>query len=408
MILGIDIGTTTIGWCVSQNKTELHSGTVDNPCKVDVCALHYIQDADVIYECVKNLIDRLITSYNIEKISFSTQMHGIVICDKAGQAISPFYTWQDKSGEKYTDQTSIPTGYGLATLYALIKEKSIPDKAYRISTIADYVLMRLVGTNEPIIHTSNAASFGLFDLENDNFEKEKCNKLGIDSSLLPKVVNHKTVIGEYDSIPCFVSIGDNQASVLACLGGTPGGVCLNFGTGSQISYISQTPVYSPTTENRPYINNLYLNCASALCGGRAYAILKSFFEKYDESKTESEIYEKLNYFALKGINSPLNIDTRFAGTRHNPKLTGKISNINTSNFTPANLCAGILYGMAYELYDYYKDMGKPEYTKIVASGGVVKKCEAFREILKRVFETDIEICSVKQEAAFGATLFLQD
>ena len=82
-------------------------------------------------------------------------------------------------------------------------------------------------------------------------------------------------------------------------------------------------------------------CGSALCGGKAYAILEQFFSAY--VGTEESQYEKMNGLAQKAYEQKkaLHVKTQFSGTRKAPELKGAILEITENNFTPEQLILGV-------------------------------------------------------------------
>ena len=125
--------------------------------------------------------------------------------------------------------------------------------------------MQLCGLKRPVLHASNAASFGAYDLERNQFTVPFNGEITADYR----------VAGTWRGIPVGVAIGDNQASVFSTLA-DPEAVLCNVGTGSQVSVIAKKPLWQPNIETRPYFEGQYLIVGSALCGGRAYSLLKDF------------------------------------------------------------------------------------------------------------------------------------
>ena len=125
------------------------------------------------------------------------------------------------------------------------------------------------------MHTSDAASFGVFDIENGEFYSDRLEKAGIDTAILPEVVDDYRVIGYYKNAPVTVAIGDNQASFIGAAEiRTAFSLIWN---GSQVSIICDfVPENLPKIECRPLGNKKYILVGSALCGGRAYSILEKF------------------------------------------------------------------------------------------------------------------------------------
>ena len=427
LYLGMDIGTTTISASVSDGfGKQIEAYNIPNCSAVQTDAsFAKEQGAEVIAEKTVKMVESLLGIYpEISAIGFSGQMHGIVYADECGNAVSNLITWQDERGNEYiSDKTTyaeemsrvsgykLSTGFGLVSHFYNVKNGLVPKNAVKICTIMDYVAMKLCGRNTPLVHLSNAASFGVFDVKNGCFDKAALEKCGICVDILPEITEESTISGYYNEIPVSVAIGDNQASFLGSVSDYDASVLVNYGTGSQISFVSEYIQTHGETELRPFVDGKYLVCGAALCGGRAYAILESFFSSFiaEAGFDKKKQYSTINRLALDEINKePCNlptVDTTFCGTRTNPSAKGSVLSLDESNFTPSKLIAATLYGMANELYGMYKDVRSPDFSRLVASGNGVRKNEALRIVLSKVFGVTPEIPDIKEEAAYGAAKF---
>ncbi len=425
-IVGIDIGTTTISAIVIDIniKKAVKCYTVANDSKIvgksrELCE----QKTEIIFAVTKELIDSILLNFsNVRSIGLTGQMHGILYIDKYGNAVSDFVTWQDKRGNiKITDRFNtceiienetgekIPTGCGFTTLYYDYVNKQISGKAYTFCNITDYVAMKLVGRSTPLIHSSNAAGFGFYDLENNSFKSALIQKLGIDIKL-PEITDKYVVLGKYNSIPVSIGIGDNQASFLGSVSAFDDTVLVNIGTGSQISIVIKAPIRCDNAlEVRPLVSGKYLLCKAELSGGASYALLEKFFRRFafsvtGESKTQ---YDVLNELALKAYLQkivPLDVRTDFYGTRENPLANGAILNITEKNFTPETLVLGFLDGICRKLYNYFDDKLSDK-KLIVASGNAVQKNKVLPMIIRDIFGLPVKLLASSEEASFGAALF---
>lgn len=402
--VGIDIGTTSVCGVVIDADT----GEMINSCTKNSDAFiktdnewEKIQSVERIMSVANEILENFIDN-DVAVIGVTGQMHGIVYTDKNGNAVSPLYIWQDERGNlPYKDTTYAKylnsfSGYGNVTDFYNHENGIRPENAVNYCTIHDYFVMQLCGLKKPLIHSSDAASFGLYDLKEGKFDYE-CN---VD------ITADYCIAGEYRGIPVSVAIGDNQASVFSTLADEDS-VLLNIGTGSQVSIVSNMPIEADNLETRPYFEGKYLIVGSALCGGRAYSVLKNFYSEilgYIEGTHDDKVYSIMNKMLDKADNTTLSVDTRFAGTRKNPEICGKITGITTENFTPSQLTLGVLEGMASELYDMYKQMGS-EKCGIVGSGNGIRKNVALVKIFEEKFASEMKIPKHLEEAAFGAALF---
>lgn len=404
--IGIDIGTTSVCGILIDAATGCveNSVTKNSNAFIEGCAeWEKIQSVDRIMGVATDILEYLTAENNdICVIGVTGQMHGIVYTDKNGNAVSPLYTWQDERGNlPYRDTTYAKylnsfSGYGNVTDFYNVKNGIKPKNAESYCTIQDYFVMQICRLKKPILHSSNAASFGCYDL--------KANKFNYNCPA--EITSDYRIAGFYKGIPVSVAIGDNQASVLSTLA-NENDLLINIGTGSQISIVSSEIAKSPAIETRPYFEGKYLLAGAALCGGRAYSLLKSFYADtfgYIKKLDDDEIYKIMNNMLKTAQKSTFRVDTRFAGTRLNPAVTGSISGITTENFTPESLTYGVLCGMADELLDMYRQMNVKK-SGIVGSGNGIRKNKALVKIFEEKLAAKMKIPKHVEEAAVGAAMF---
>ncbi len=402
--IGIDIGTTSICGVIIDTDSAgiLKSVTKNSNAFITNCRdFEKIQDVDKIISLAFEILDGLMTE-DVKVIGVTGQMHGIVYTDKDGNAVSPLYTWQDERGNQpYKDTTyakflSSCTGYGNVTDFYNRENGIRPVNAENYCTIHDYFVMKLCSLKKAIVHSSDGASFGLYDLKTNSFSYD------CDIDVTP---DYK-IAGSYKGIPVSVAIGDNQASVFSTLA-DENSILVNVGTGSQVSVISDKIVCSTNIETRPYFENKYLLVGAALCGGRAFSMLKDFFGEILSLKgevSEGEIYGYMDKLLTQPRTSGLCVDTRFAGTRQNTEICGSITNLTVQNLNPAELTWGFVYGMAEELHNMYLEMGCTK-SGIVGSGNGIRKNPALARVCEEIFGSKMKTPVHLEEAAFGAALF---
>ena len=400
--IGIDIGTTAIcGVSVDMETGEVKRSITKNSEAFleGVAAWEKIQSVPKIMSLATEILDSLI-SKETAVIGVTGQMHGIVYVDRQGACVSPLYTWQDGRGDQpfgdttYADFLGSNSGYGCVTDFYNRKNGLLPKTACGICTVQDNFVMRLCGLTKPLIHISDAASFGLFDIRSKRFAYD----------MEPELVEDYRIAGAYRGIPVSVAIGDNQASVLSTLS-REDALLINIGTGSQVSVLCDGDM-AGEIELRPFFEGKYLAVGAALCGGRAYAMLKDFYRSVLSSVTEIDdaaVYAKMEEFLQRDGRS-LTVDTRFAGTRTDQTVRGSIRDISVENFTPGALTRGVLEGMIRELYGMYLSMDK-KISSIVGAGNGIRKNKALAEIAQNMFGCPLKIPCHTEEAAFGAALY---
>ena len=402
--IGIDIGTTSICGVVIDTESGklLRSVTKNSDAFIQTeNSWEKIQSVEKIISIADSILEECISD-ETAVIGVTGQMHGIVYTDAEGKAVSPLYTWQDGRGNlpfkgtTYAEYLNSHSGYGNVTDFYNRENGLVPAEAVNFCTIHDYLVMHLCGLKKAIVHSSDAASFGCYNIKDNTFSYEN----GVN------VVADYCIAGTHNGIPVSVAIGDNQASVLSSLSSNDD-ILLNVGTGSQISLVSDHVIEADNIETRPYFEGQYLIAGSALCGGRAFAVLKEFYRailSYKAPVDEGEVYSIMASMLKASASTTLTVDTRFSGSRADETIRGSISNISTENFKPEELTRGVLEGMTNELYDMYAAMGVKK-SGVVGSGNGIRKNKALTEIAATKFGSSVKIPAHTEEASFGAAMF---
>ena len=427
---GIDIGTTTISGVVLEKEENrkvkiLEAKTIENGCFIITeNEWERIQYVRGIVKRAVNLLDYFLEKYpDIERIGLTGQMHGMLYVDASGKAVSPLYTWQDGSGEIPLENGktcaellqgvgAAASGYGVVTHFYLQKKDQIPKDAVRMTTISDYIAMRLCENTVPVIGLDMAASWGCFDLRKQEFLYEALEQAGVDTSYLPEVRKGHFLVGETRAgVPVMGSIGDNQASLFGSVRNLKDTVLLNVGTGSQVSLVTEKFIEcSGSVELRPCTENSYILVGASLCGGRAYAMLEQFYR--EAAETEERLYSRMQEQAEKfietyGKEAAWKVDTAFSGTRSDPSHRGMIAGIGVENFHPGALTVGVICGILNELHEQYEQMcqltGKKA-TRLTGSGNGIRRNSLMRRLAEEMFKMPMEIPEYEEEAAYGAAL----
>jgi sedoheptulokinase len=428
--VGIDIGTTTISGVIFNPETgKLRPVTKKNTSRLDsLNSWEDRQDPDIILSIVQEILDEFLGgSEEIRGIGITGQMHGILYVGKDGNALGPLFTWQDRRGDvmykdgiSYADYLAVSTGYALAAGYGLVthfynaKNSLIPVGTHKMCTIMDYVVMKLAKNKAPVMDPSNAASFGLYNLQNSSFDRGAMDKFFLPHDILPEIVPSGKIAGYYNK-QIFVcnAIGDNQASFLGAVNDLEKSVLINIGTGSQVSVYTEQYLKNETLESRPFPDGGYILVGSALCGGYSLEILKIFYEEvikmFGGPRREMDFYNALNSlkYSKEDSNESLNVEVLFRGTRMDPKKRGVINNITPVNFTPANLILGFLNGICNELYRFYQQIPEKRRNKIkriIGSGNAIRMNSLLRSIIEETFGIEMIIPENYEQAAFGACL----
>lgn len=425
-VIGLDIGTTSVSSVVidSEGCTQLASKTLANDTAI-ASEKTWIrqQDADRILEKCRALVSEYKETWpEIRRIGITGQMHGMVYVNREGVAVSPLTTWEDERGNQlqengvsYVQELKEKTGYAMATGFGLtthfynVKNGLVPEGAACIATVMDYVAMRLCGNDRPLMHASNAASVGLYDLPKGCFDKEACAKAGMDPSILPETTVTEQFVGKMeDGTLVMIPIGDNQAGIMGLVQNEKD-IVINIGTSSQISMITDRLPEEVGPECRPYVGGKYLLLGAGLCGGTSFAMLNGFLRSVVEGCGAEVSKDDMFRFMTKAAweayeaGADLKVNTQFRGTRFNPSLRGSVTNIDMNNLTPGGLVLGFYKGVLGELHDAFQKMGTiPEDVTLLLCGNALRNNDLLRKLCKEMFGCKTVLSEQREETATGA------
>lgn len=425
--LGLDIGTTSISAVVySASAGVLDSRTVKNDSFLPGKAWERMQNPEQIHAIAMASVKDLLNLHpDVRAIGVTGQMHGILYVDADGNAVSPLYIWQDGRGDlphpeggTWAEYLSRRTGYPLATGYGLVthaynlQHGLVPESAAKLCTIHDYLAMKLSGRNFPVTDPTDAASLGMYDLQNCCFDLSALSQAGIAPALLPDVITNPCLGCGSLGIPVYAAIGDNQASFLGAAQGRTDVLLVNMGTGGQVSVYSPDYLETETLEIRPFPDGGWLLVGASLCGGRSYALLETFFRETAKMVTGTEVsaYGAMEQAldAARNITNLPKVCTLFQGTRKDPSRKAGIQALTADNFTPVHLMLGLMHGMADELYQLYLGYlergGRPP-AAMIGSGNGLRKNKHLRRIFEETFSCPMILSENREEAACGAAIY---
>lgn len=129
---------------------------------------------------------------------------------------------------------------------------------------------------------------------------------------------------------------------------------------------------------------------ASLCGGRAHALLENFFRQVGEMLgcEVDRVYDAMAR-AIEGkslIDVPT-VTPLFGGTRKDPLCRGSIQGLSTENFIPQHLIAGMMEGMARELYEMYQSYlhSGGEVVPLHGSGNGLRKNQYLQSCFEQMF-----------------------
>ena len=447
IVLGVDVGTTTIGaGALDVDADEvLCTHSVPNTTTVpELAAQHHEQDAREILRIVKGLLartaadvrERSYRNRSIRGIVVTGQMHGIVLVDAQNRPRNHLITWRDQRAAKPSrvqDVAADPEtatrcgcrlqpGYGFATLHQLISDDAQLARALfagdiRVCGIADYVTANLCDCL--VTDLSMAASWGGLDIRSGDWDRSTLEALQIPAAALPPLRISADPIApismakavelgiDSDAMVC-AGIGDHQSSLVGCRPIRDRSCVLNVGTGGQISVVTTEPETFKNLETRPLANGYFAVTGASLCGGWSYRYLADFFRSVIHEFTDTKVDRDSVYAVMNRIGdraaadaNGLVVDPLFLGSRHSPRTTGSIAGIDAVNLNPSDLVRATANGVIDELFGHFELMNQRA-TRLHAVGNAIQRNPLLIQAIAERWKVDPIIASRREVAVYGA------
>ena len=214
IFLGIDLGTSSVK-ILALNESNNIIGEITKEYPIHFPHNKWAeQNPEDWWGITKKAIRELMHKYNLPKdsvraISFSGQMHGLVVLDKDNNVLLPCILWCDNRTEAECDD--ITNHFGTKNLRRLVGNKALsgftapkilwvkknkPEVFERIEHILlpkDYLNFCLSGGFSTDMSDASGTLF--LDVENRTWSKEMCEYLGIKEKWLPKLYESFEVTG---------------------------------------------------------------------------------------------------------------------------------------------------------------------------------------------------------------------
>lgn len=434
--LGIDLGTSSVKLIVMDEMGNIIAETSKK------YPINYPKDGwaeqnpEDWWNATKDGIIDLISNYsinpeNINGISFSGQMHGLVILDKNNKVLMPAILWCDQRTENQCDylnktfgqdRLSNYTGNMALTGFTLPKllwvKENKPDVYSKIAHIMlpkDYISFKLTGVFATDV--SDASGTIMFDVKNRIWAKEMLDLLGINQDVLPKVYESFEVIGNVSKqaskdtglltkTKVIAGAGDQAAGAVGTGTVNPGALSVALGT-SGVVFASSESFY---VDNKNRLHSfchangkwhqmgVILSAASSLKWWveNVNVDTKDGFEKLLSEAEKSPVGSNKLLFLpyLIGERTPYN----------DPCAKGTFIGLNLLH-KRGDMTRSILEGVCFALRDSLEILKKlnVDIKEIRISGGG-SKSKLWRQIVADVFNLNVYVVNSKEGPAYGAAI----
>lgn len=433
-VLGIDLGTSFLKGVLVNRKGEVIS-TKSYEYNVETIALGYSEQnpkvwidavSDVIKELIKD-VPEILT--NLEGISFSGQMHSLVLLDNEDKPLRNAILWNDVRTSKQceyimehaTDDIIRITknialeGFTLPKiLWVKENEPNIWSQVNKFLLPKDYLGFWMTGNKQ--MEYSDAAGTLLLDVKTKTWSSSLAEKFNLPKEIFPKLVNSTDKIGFLKKelidlfgfkkeIPIFSGGADNACGAISAgIINEEQGMCSIGTSGVFLSFEAQIKDYKGKLHFFNHvIKDSYYSMGVTLSAGNSLNWFKNTFAKNEDYD------ELLEGIAELPIGSNGLLFTPYILGERTPyidsKIRGSFIGIDV-NHTKKNFAKSVLEGITLSLKDSQNLMKKfagKTFKEIISVGGGAKNKD-WLQMQSDIFNSKIVTLKVEQGAAVGAAM----
>lgn len=424
--IGLDVGTSSVKAMLTSDSEIVNVVSRDYPISFPKPNYSEQNPEDWYNESIIAIkeLTKDIDKSKVTAISFSGQMHGLVMLDKDDNVIRPAILWNDGRSEEEVaylnneigknfllDNTGNIAFAGFTApklLWVYNNEKDNFDKIAKVMLPKDYVAYMLSGVFAT--DASDAAGTLYFDTKNRTWSKPMLDLIHIDESKLPKVFESYEAIGNIktdiakelsfsENVKIVIGAGDNAASAIGTGTINDGDCNISLGTSGTVFVATdsfncdrENAIHSFCSASEKYH---YLACTLTAASSQKWWVEDIL--KADYSYSINDYIGKTDVLFLPylmGERSPVN-DTAVRGMFCNLSMNTKREEMTLA----------VLEGVAFSIkqnIEIIKSLGV-DIKKSKICGGGVKNME-WVELLATILNLDIELPTLEHGGVLGACI----
>lgn len=439
MFVGIDLGTQSVKVCIfSETGRKISASSHNYDFSVPRQGWAE-QEPESWWDATVKALNTAISSYEkagfhrreLRGVSFSGQMHGLVMLDKRGQTLRPAILHCDQRTVKTIESiyeivssdelggvtyNRLYTGFLLASL-VWVRENE-PRLYNQISVVLfpkDYIRFRI--TNELGTEVSDASASGAFDIVRREWAVSALSKLGIDTGIFPKVSESGAQCGYVsceaaaetglpEGIPVFFGGGDQPMQALGNGAIYKGTATSNIGTSGQISCFSDFPGFNPLFNTNTFCNvlpNTWYSMGAFMSAGAAHSWFGKKILRHDDFQALDNEIADIPAGSEGLIFLPYIMGER---TPHmNPNAKGLLHGLTIQHDYRYCMHA-VMEGVCYALRDCMRvlqEQNSVSIETIIASGGGAKS-SLWLQMQADILEHPIHVSTCSEAAELGAAI----
>jgi len=430
MYIGIDLGTSSVKLILVTEQGEI-VGSATRSYELFIplpsCSEQLPEDwFDKTMDGLKSLVQG--HQQAIKAISFSGQMHGMVILDRDDHVIRPAILWNDQRTVREVEELNNVLGIetllketgnialtGLTApkiLWVKHHEKDHFDQIEKVMLPKDYLIYKLSG--EFATDVSDVSGTLYYNVKEKCYSQTMLQYLGLEERHFPKVYESFDVVGhlkqEIKDVLGFkhdvkiIAGGGDQAVGAVGIGTVNDGECsISLGT-SGVVFVSsdhfkvdkQSYLQSYCHSNGKYhLMGVILNAAGAIKWWSEYVFQNynyaDFYQKLEQSSVDDDLYF-LPY--LTGERSPIN-DPKARGVFFGLRLEHRKEHMDRA------VVEGVTFALR-ETFDLIKALGVP-IQKVKLTGGGAKS-PIWAQMIAHIMNVEVVTLTKEEGPAFGAAI----
>lgn len=434
-VLGIDLGTGSLkGLLIDENGEINYSYSVEYPLIVLEQGFSE-QDPREWFQALKSVVKNIINNVpkaasEIKAISFSGQMHSLVLLDKTNNILRNAILWNDV---RTTDQCNDITQKLKENLINITKNKALegftlpkllwvkenePEIWNEVSTFLlpkDYLGFCLTGNLQT--DYTDAAGTLLLDIEKKIWSKKILKTFDIDSKICPKLVRSIDKVGNLKeklvkefglehTIPVFAGGADNPLAAIGSGIVKDGIAMVSIGTSGVFLTYEQEGKHD-YNGNLHFFNHVidgaFYSMGVTLAAGNSLTWFKNTFapnETYEDLLAE---VNKVPSGSNGLIFTPYIVGERTPYT--DSQIRGSFTGIDTSH-TRNHFARAVIEGITFSLKDsqtLMEQYTKKNFKSIVSVGGGAKNKD-WLQMQADIFNAPIITLKTEQGPAMGAAM----
>lgn len=429
MYLGVDLGTSSVKLLLADSKGNiLDSASADYPLffpEKDQSEQNPDDWYGALVECISALSKRHDVKA-IRGVSFSGQMHGLVVLDKDDKVIRPAILWNDNrtteecrylnetvGKDKLLEWTGNVAFTGFTAPKLLWMRKHEPDKFAQIAKIMlpkDYLAYKMSGVFASDVSDNSGTLY--FDVKNRCWSKPMLELIGISENQLPVIFDSYQPIGKVCekfaaatgmSTDTVVVIGGGDQAVGAVGTGTVKDNTMFVSLGTSGVVFVPTAEYAVCTNGGMHMfrhaNGRFhvMGCMLTSAGAMKWwvdDILNANFGKVLDEVDENAIDDLIFLPYLMGERSPIN-DPTAKGAFFGLTLAHKRADVTKA------ILEGICFGLK-DCYEAVRGMGAECSVARVIGGG--SRSDKWMQILSDVLGIELRRINTSDGAGLGAVI----